>query len=143
MARIKEAFDFGPWAYNVDKAREILAAAPRDRVLIDIIPLADLMLAGEVTIDRRFALTLKSLVEPLITVPAPRTPQRSAVIAHLDAGGVDLPIDGWHRAYKAFACGLEELEAYPLTRAEAYSIRFQIPEVHGPRTATAVRELHL
>lgn len=143
MATIKEAFDLGPWAYSVDKARQILAAAPREPILIDVVPLADLILAGEVTIDRRHAVKLKSLVAPLISIPATETDCRAVLRCHLDASGVPLPIDGWHRVYKAFACGLEELETYLLTEHEAASIRFQIPEVHQPRMATAVRNVDL
>lgn len=129
MARIKEAWDYGPWAYNVDQARAILAASPRPTVDLDVEPLGTLVVDGLVGVD---LLGLREVdpEEPLIVIPnpgkRPPAPQDAAL----------LPIDGWHRVMRAYLEGRPVVRAYPLTADEADGIRFLIPGTHEVHSQT-------
>lgn len=124
MARIKEAWDYGPWAYNVDQARAILEAAPRPTVDLDVKPLGALVLGGTARVDPLGVLAVDP-DEPLIVIPNPgRRPPAPEDVALL-------PIDGWHRALRAHLEGRPTVRAYPLTADEADGIRFLIPSLHG------------
>lgn len=129
---INEAFDFGPWAYNIDAARQILAEVPRELIHIEVGPLVHALFRGAARIDIAHVYTV-NLAEPIIVIPVPDHEISDA--RRLDYVE-ELPIDGWHRVAKAFLTGEEILPAYALTEDEANRIRILIRGVHLPRTAT-------
>jgi len=119
--RAAEVFDVGPFAFDVTRAKELIAAAPREPVDVDLEFALLMIAAGEVRIDvnrvRRVVLS-----EPGIAVPTP--------------AGLML-IDGWHRALRTILTGGEQMAAYGLTDAEASQVRGFLPD--RDRRADGVR----
>ncbi len=107
-----EVFDVGPVAYDVSRAKAIIAAAPREPELVDLELAAMLIALGEVTVDPQRADRV-DLTEPGIGVATP-------------AGTV--LIDGWHRALRTTLECRAEMAVYVLTGDEASQIRGYLPD---------------
>ncbi|MFI6909738.1 hypothetical protein ACIBKY_51345 [Nonomuraea sp. NPDC050394] len=109
--RRREVFHWGPYAWDVSAAKNIVA----DRVPIGRVKPAEWGGFGAlVAIDREHAKTV-DLTVPLIAVPVPGT------------HGSPLILDGWHRLLRSYLDGVDELLTHVLTAAEEAQIR-----IHGP-----------
>ncbi|MGI5281727.1 hypothetical protein ACQEVF_59300 [Nonomuraea polychroma] len=104
--RMREVFHFGPYAWNINLAEDIVQGRGPDYVRAD--ETGPLFL---VHINEDYAATV-DLTKPLIVAPIP------------DAG--NLVIDGWHRIWKARKTGVETLPAHLLAPEEEYRVR-----IHG------------
>ncbi|RLK12672.1 hypothetical protein DER29_5956 [Micromonospora sp. M71_S20] len=123
-------FHFGPWVFDIDAARTLIAATPRATSPVDVTAWATayglthldnpnpwaISLIGPAhnAINRTYAMTT-DLTQPLI-------------VAHVDIPGAapaPLLIDGTHRLYRAWREHLPQLPAHLLTVAETRQIKTQ------------------
>lgn len=124
----EQVFIFVAWLFSIDQAEELLRNNRREVVQIEITGWVRsfgldthgtdrVPLIGGPDLDRAYAMTT-NLEQPLI-------------LATLHAPGRELEnllIDGWHRAFKAYAQGRTHLPAYVLTPAESLAIRRHVRE---------------
>jgi hypothetical protein len=119
-----QRFQFGPWLFNVNRAKDIIVKRPRETLPIPVQPWAHFygldtpegnsfsLFRPSSHFDAEYALTT-DLDEPTI-------------LATLRGGrGERFPllIDGTHRLYHAHVEGITELPAYVLTVQESLRIR--------------------
>ena len=116
-------FQFGPWLFNVNGARAIIAECPRDIKSLPVEPWAHFYgldnsgdeaasLFAVQDLDRDYAMTT-DLDEPLLVATLRSSQHRQ----------FPLLIDGTHRLYRAYAEQVAELPAYVLTVEESLAIR--------------------
>ena len=113
---------FGPWLFNINSARAIIAERPRDVRFLPVEPWAyfyGLDNTDEAVspfsvqhLDRDYAMTT-DLREPLL-VATLRTSEHQQF---------PLLIDGTHRLYRAYVEHVAELPTYVLTAEESLAIR--------------------
>ena len=126
-----KVFHFAVWRWCVTRAQELIeihesAATYHEDALISgleqFLPLRPAKEGHikliEVSVDIEFALTKTDLTRPLIVAPlvAPSGEPLGAI-----------PIDGWHRIYRALSEGRETLPAYLLNPAAEEAIRIPGP----------------
>ncbi|MFG1965718.1 hypothetical protein [Nonomuraea sp. NPDC049028] len=102
--RTREVFHLGPYAWNVTAAMRIVEGREPDCIQVE----KAAALLWLVYIDKAHAATV-DLTQPLILAP------------FADAGNI--PIDGWHRLWKARREGIETLPALALTPDEEFRVR--------------------
>lgn len=119
-----QRFQFGPWLFNVDRAKVIVAERPRDTRPLPVPPWAHFygldtpdgksfsLFRPSSDFSAEYALTT-DLSEPLIV----------ATLRSREHEEFPLLVDGTHRVYRAFAEGRSELPAYVLSTEESLSIR--------------------
>jgi hypothetical protein len=119
-----QRFQFGPWLFNVERAKDIIADNPRDVHSLPVQPWArfyGLDLPGGRSFslfrpasefDAEYAVTT-DLTEPVIV----------ATLRSREGGRFPLLIDGTHRLYRAQVQGVAELPAHVLTIDESLEIR--------------------
>ncbi|MFD8529473.1 hypothetical protein ACFV0L_18835 [Streptosporangium canum] len=105
--RMREVFHFGPYAWNITAAERVVEGREPDCITVE----RAAALLFLVYIDEAHAATV-DLTKPLILAP------------FADTGNI--PIDGWHRIWKAQREGVETLPACALTPEEEYRVR-----IHG------------
>lgn len=122
-----QVFHFAAWRWCITRAHELLEVHESVATFYEHAPLGDLdqflplkpAPAGhvkliEVKVDVEYAMTKTDLSKPIIVAPL------------LGPPGVDfgrMPIDGWHRIYRALAEGRSTLPAYLLNEAAEQAIR--------------------
>jgi len=127
-------FQFGPWLFNVNTARAIIAERPRDVRFLPVEPWAyfygldntdeAVSVFSVQDLDRDYAM-ITDLDEPVLVATL-----RSSLSKHFP-----LLIDGTHRLYKAYVQGVAKLPAYVLDVDESLAIRedgFIGSAVHWP-----------
>lgn len=105
-----EWFEWGPYRYDIARAKAEAAARPHERALLSVDSWAKML--GVMRIDAAHVPT-RPLDEPLLLVRM---------------GGPDgtvMVIDGWHRIAKAQATGVEELPALLLDAAGEEACRLR------------------
>jgi hypothetical protein len=118
-----QRFHFGPWVFNVNGARAIIAESSRETKPLPVEPwvrfygLAEgegggVPLLGSRNLDRAYALTT-DLSEPVLV----------ATLRNESGEEFPLLIDGTHRLYRAYAEQVAELPAHVLTVEETLAIR--------------------
>ena len=117
-----QRFQFGPWLFNVNGARAIIAESPRQPRALPVEPWARfygldntdeaVSLFSVQHLDRDYAMAT-DLDEPVLVATL-----RSSLSKQFP-----LLIDGTHRLYKAFVQGIAELPAYVLDADESLAIR--------------------
>jgi len=111
-----EYFRFGQDAWNIGKAKMILASKPERKLVtfkvIDLRPLAPLVGIDWKRVDRDLEFPVEDQVIKL----------RVPLIVIVTKYGA-LPIDGWHRIGKAIRMGVKTLPAVVLTKAEEKAVR--------------------
>ena len=117
-----QRFQFGPWLFNVNGARAIIAECPRDIKSLPVEPWAhfygldntddSVSLFSVQHLDRNYAMTT-DLDEPVLVAML-----RSSLNKQFP-----LLIDGTHRLYRAHVEHVAELPAYVLTAEESLAIR--------------------
>lgn len=88
--------------WDIDKARAVLDQSPREPIQVPIA--SALQIIGLIRIDEVHAQT--------VDLSAP-------IIVALTPDGLPLPIDGWHRIWRASVEGYMTLPAYVLTLKES------------------------
>lgn len=117
-----QRFQFGPWLFNVNGARAILAERPRDNKSLPVEPWTRfygldntdeaVSLFSVLHLDRDYAMTT-DLDEPVLVATLQSSLSKRFPVL----------IDGTHRLYKAYVRGIEELPAYVLDVDESLAIR--------------------
>jgi hypothetical protein len=119
-----QRFQFGPWLFNVNQAKAIIAKRPRETHSLVVQPWAHFygldtpdgqsfsLLRPSSSFDAAYALTT-DLTEPVII----------ATLRSRQDEQFPLLIDGTHRLYRAQNEGVTELPAYVLDVAETLTIR--------------------
>jgi hypothetical protein len=117
-----QRFQFGPWLFNVNSARAIIAERPRDESNLLVEPWAHfygldnpdeaVSLFFVQHLDRDYAMTT-DLEEPVLV----------ATVRNSLNEQFPLLIDGTHRLYKAYVQGVGVLPAYVLDAEESLAIR--------------------
>lgn len=131
-----EYFHYINWRFDVDQARRLIAATPRETVNVDPTQVASafglyppreerdgIIVAGLIDVDRVYAMAV-DLSEPLIL----------ATIVDTSGRNFHLLIDGWHRVYKGAATHSHVLRAYALTFEEVMmssNIEAPVPAITG------------
>ncbi len=129
-----QIFQFGPWLFNVNGARAIIAESPRQPRALPVEPWAHfygldntdeaVSLFSVPHLDRDYAMTTN------LDVPVLVATLRSSLSKQFP-----LLIDGTHRLYKAYVQDVAELPAYVLDVDESLAIRedgFIDSSVHWP-----------
>jgi len=129
-----QRFQFGPWLFNVNGARAIIAESPRQPQALPVPEWAhfygldntdeSVSLFSVQVLDRDYAMTT-DLDEPVLVAMMRSSPSRQ----------FPLLIDGTHRLYHAYVECVAELPAYVLTVEESLAIReddFIHSSVHWP-----------
>lgn len=99
-----EKFRFGEYAWNISAAERIIEGREPDYIQVE----KAAALLWLVYINEEHAATV-DLSKPLILAPF--------------AGTGNIPIDGWHRIWRARQEGIETLPAHALTDDEEYRVR--------------------
>lgn len=119
-----QRFQFGPWVFNIDRALALVAEAPRETGVVNVLPTARFYgldtiegdearsLFSPMRLDREYAMTTDI-----------DTPVLVATALNEDGHDYHLLIDGIHRLYRAYTEGAEELPAYFLTLKESQAVR--------------------
>ncbi|MFG3438394.1 hypothetical protein ACGF0J_14215 [Nonomuraea sp. NPDC047897] len=102
--RTHEVFHFGPYAWNITAAERIVEGREPDYIRVGKVA----ALLWLVHVNEDYAATV-DLAKPLILAP------------FADVGNI--PIDGWHRIWKARREGVETLPAHALTADEEHIVR--------------------
>lgn len=120
----QEYFFIGPWMFNIDQAKAIIAERPRESVPLNVEGWAQAygldvlddphrvpLIGPGKLLNRDYAMTA-DLSIPLI-------------VGYLEIGEEEfaLLIDGTHRLYRAYVENIPELPAYALTPDESRAIR--------------------
>jgi hypothetical protein len=122
-----QVFHFAAWRWCIDRAHELLevhesVATFHEHALLagmeQFLTLdptdADQIKLIEVNVDVEYAMTETDLSKPLIIAP----------LSSLSGENLGLlPIDGWHRIYRALSEGRETLPAHLLNPAAEQAIR--------------------
>jgi hypothetical protein len=131
--RPRQYFTLLATCWDVTAAQEIVrdGRRPYEARLADLIGWLGLPesenaenVAGLIRVDKDYAMTT-DLSEPFI------------VVQHPQAGRI--PIDGWHRIYKAWKIGQDILHFYLLDEAEQAQVRVDPTRPAGLRLAAAPR----
>ncbi|MCP2359799.1 hypothetical protein HD597_006819 [Nonomuraea thailandensis] len=102
--RVRETFRLGFYAWNVTAAMRIVEGREPDCIQVE----RAAALLWLVYVNKAHAATV-DLTRPLILVPF--------------EGTGNIPIDGWHRIWKARREGIETLPALALTSEEEFRVR--------------------
>jgi len=118
-----QRFQFGPWLFNVNAARAIIAESPRETQALPVAAWAQFYGLGDAEtegvslfaathLDRDYAMTT-NLAEPVLVATIRSSEHRTR----------PLLIDGTHRLYRAHIERVAELPAYVLSVEESLAIR--------------------
>jgi hypothetical protein len=121
-------FHFGPWVFSIDAAQELIAAAPRDTVDLDVMTWATAYGITHLDDPRRTAVNLigptPDAVDRLYAMSTDLT--RPVLLGRVRVGAsapAALLIDGVHRLYHGWREGVPRLPAYLLTTEETRRIQ--------------------
>jgi hypothetical protein len=123
--RPEQRFFLGAWAFNIDRARNLIIERPRETQRLPVTMWAEAyglaplpgkhsmsLIGPGPNFDRDYAMTT-DVTEPVIV----------ATLHSRGIGEAPLLIDGTHRLYRAYQAGLPHLPAFVLDVEESLAIR--------------------